>query len=334
MECGMKLLLRFISVILLSLLVLAALVATGWIALALWYRIPGPEYVRGAAAGLWLVFVLAIISLGRKSLLASVGLFVLSLVVVGIWWHSIKPSLDRDWATDVSRTVTGSVENSIVTLQNVRNFNWTSDTVADAKWETRQYDLNKLNEADMVLSYWGMDAIAHTLISFGFEDGQRVVFSVETRREKTESYSSIAGFFKTYELAFLAADERDILYLRTNMRKEDTYLYPLDIPKQAMRALFLNYVNSADQLAKQPKFYDTITTNCTTVVFDLARQIEPGIPTDYRVLLSGYLPGYLAEHGASVWKLPEPELRARAAISAKGQAAGNSPADYSSAIRQ
>ncbi|WP_180572569.1 Lnb N-terminal periplasmic domain-containing protein [Agrobacterium vitis] len=317
-----------------TIFIIAALIVTGWISLGLWYRIPGPDLVRGAASGLWLVFVLAILSLGRKAPLASVGLFLLSLVFVGVWWHSIKPSLDRDWAVDVSRTVTGTVDNNIVTLQNVRNFNWISDAEADAKWETRQYDLNKLNEADMVLSYWGMDAIAHTLISFGFEDGQRVVFSVETRREKTESYSSIAGFFKTYELAFLAADERDILYLRTNMRKEDTYLYPLDIPKQAMRALFLNYVNSADQLAKQPKFYDTITTNCTTVVFDLARQIEPGIPTDYRVLLSGYLPGYLAEHGASVWKLPEPELRARAAISAKAQAAGNSPPDYSSAIRQ
>ncbi|OLP43470.1 DUF4105 domain-containing protein [Rhizobium oryziradicis] len=330
----MKLLFPIISVILLTLLVFAALVVSGWITLALWYRIPGLDIIRGAASGLWLIFVLAIISLARKLPLASVGLFLLSLVFIGIWWQSITPSLDRDWAVDVSKTVTGTVDNNIVTLQNVRNFNWTSDSAADAKWETRQYDLNKLNEADMVLSYWGMDAIAHTLVSFGFEDGQRVVFSVETRREKTESYSSIAGFFKTYELAFLAADERDILYLRTNMRKEDTYLYPLDIPKQAMRALFLNYVNSADQLARQPKFYDTITTNCTTVVFDLARQIEPGIPTDYRVLLSGYLPGYLAEHGASVWKLPEPELRKRAAISAKAQAAGNSPADYSSVIRQ
>lgn len=330
----MKYLLRLVSIFLLVILALIAVIVTGWITLALWYRIPGPDIVHGAASGLWLIFVLAILSLGRKSPLASVGLFLLSLVFVGIWWQSIKPSLDRDWAVDVSRTVTGTVDNNIVTLQNVRNFNWISDAEADAKWETRQYDLNKINEADMVLSYWGMDAIAHTLISFGFEDGQRVVFSVETRREKTESYSSIAGFFKTYELAFLAADERDILYLRTNMRKEDTYLYPLDIPKQAMRALFLNYVNSADQLAKQPKFYDTITTNCTTVVFDLARQIEPGIPTDYRVLLSGYLPGYLAEHGASVWKLPEAELRKRAAISAKGQAAGNSPTDYSGVIRQ
>lgn len=330
----MKYLLRLMGILLLVILALIAVIATGWITLALWYRIPGSDLVRSAASGLWLLFVLAILSLGRKSPLTSVVLFLMSLVVVGIWWQSIKPSLDRDWAVDVSRTVTGTVDDNIVTLQNVRNFHWTSDSAADARWETRQYDLNKLNEADMVLSYWGMDAIAHTLISFGFEDGQRVVFSVETRREKTESYSSIAGFFKTYELAFLAADERDILYLRTNMRKEDTYLYPLDIPKQAMRALFLNYVNSADQLAKQPQFYDTITTNCTTVVFDLARQIEPGIPTDYRVLLSGYLPGYLAEHGASVWKLPEAELRKRAAISSKAQAAGNEPADYSNVIRQ
>jgi len=327
-------LLRIIGVILLTVLALAALIATGWVALALWYRIPGPDAVRGAAAGLWLVFVLATVSFGRKMPLAGLGLFLVSLIAVGIWWQSIKPSLDRDWATDVSRTVTGTVDNNIVTLHDVRNFNWSSATTADARWDIRQYDLNKLNEADIVLSYWGMDAIAHTLISFGFNDGQRVVFSVETRREKTESYSSVAGFFKTYELAFIAADERDILYLRTNMRKEDTYLYPLDLPKEAMRALFLSYVTSADQLAKKPAFYDTLSTNCTTVVFDLARKIEPGIPMDYRIILSGYLPGYLVDHDATLWKLPEAQLRARAAISAKAQAAGDSPPDYSAAIRQ
>jgi hypothetical protein len=334
-----------------------ALAATVWTAFALWYRVPGDAYLRGGAAAVWLAFVLSLVLLGRKSPLVAGGLFLASLIVVGVWWQTIRPSLDRDWAPDVARTVTGTIESrspqmqgeggqqtdgqqsagglpgNVVTLQNVRNFRWTSESNAEPLWETRSYDLDTITETDLVLSYWGMDAIAHTLVSFGFADGRHLVFSVEIRRETTEQFSSIAGFFKSYELAFIAADESDILYLRTNMRREDTYLYPLDLSRQAAAALFLTYVNAANARAEKPQFYDTLTTNCTTVIFDLARLVSPGIPMDWPILLSGYLPSYLLAENATLWKLPEPELRAKAAISAKALAHPSNGADYSTIIR-
>ena len=215
----------------------------------------------------------------------------------------------------------------------MRDFAWKSPIEADARWVQQQYDLSTLTETDLVLSYWGIDAIAHTLISFGFSDGRRVVFSVEIRRERGEEFSSIAGFFKVYELALVAAEERDILYLRTNVRGEDTYLYPLKIPQKAMRDLFISYIETGNRLAREPAFYNTLTANCTTVIFDLARLIAPGIPLDWRILLSGYLPSYLAEQQVLRWQGSEAALRQRAAISRSAREAAT-VASYSEAIRK
>ncbi|TCM53567.1 uncharacterized protein DUF4105 [Rhizobium sp. PP-F2F-G48] len=334
------------------LLLLLALLATGWTALALWYRIPGDGLVRGGAVCLWVVFIVGLVLFGRRHPLPAIGIFLVGLIAVGLWWQTIRPRLDRDWAPDVARTVTGTIgptqgdtgegdtgegaarkAGNLVTLHNVRNFRWTSERDAEPLWETRRYDLDTITGTDLILSYWGMDAIAHTLVSFSFADGRHVVFSVEIRRETTEEFSSIAGFFKSYELAFIAADESDILYLRTNMRREDTYLYPLALPRQAAAALFLTYVNAANARAEMPQFYDTLTSNCTTVIFDLARLVTPGIPMDWRILLSGYLPSYLIDQNATLWKLPEKALRAKAAISAKAQAHPTNGPDYSTIIR-
>ena len=310
----------------------AVALAASWTALAIWFQTADAIPVRWIAVCLYAALVIAMGALAFRRPRSALAAFAAVMVGVAIWWSSLQPSLDRDWAPDVARTVTGTIDGDVVTLDNVRDFAWTSDATAQERWVTKQYDLRRLNETDLVLSYWGIDAIAHTLVSFGFDDGQRVVFSVEIRRERSEAFSPIAGFFKVFELAFIAAEERDILYLRTNMRGEDTYLYPLALTPEASRALFVTYVNAANERASEPAWYNTLTTNCTTVIFDLVRLIEPGIPMDWRILLSGYLPGYLVEQNATVWKLPEDEVRKKAAISAKARRAGNSTA-YSVAIR-
>ena len=149
----------------------------------------------------------------------------------------------------------------------------------------------------MILSYWSMPAIAHVLISFGFDDGEHVVFSVEIRREKTESFSEIGGFFKEFELSVIACDERDVIRVRTNVRGEDDYLYRIRMPVDDIRSLFLAYVSQANDVARKPRFYNTITANCTTIIYHMAKRIVGHLPFDYRVLLSGYLPGYVYKVG-------------------------------------
>lgn len=312
---------------------LAGFVSGAWGAMALWYQLPGNATVRTLGGILWALAVIALaaIAIARRSWL-PLGAYAAMYALLLWWWAGIAPSATRTWADDVARQFTGTVDGSEVTLHDVRDFDWRSDDDYDARWETRRYDLDRLASADAVLSYWGSRAIAHAMVSFGFDDGRRVVFSVEIRRERGEQYSPIGGFFKQFEAVLVAADERDIIRVRTNVRGEDDYLYPLRMDKAAMRALFLSYVRAANELATTPKFYNTITSNCTTIVYRMARQIEPGLPWDIRLLLTGYLPDYLHDVGAVDRSAPVDELRRRGRITerARRTAAGD---DFSRAIR-
>ena len=130
-------------------------------------------------------------------------------------------------------------------------------------------------------------------MGFTFKDGRHLVFSAEIRRTKEQSFSAIGGFFKEFELIMIAAPEEDIIKLRTDIRHENVYRYPINVGKEKIKNLFLNYLETADKLAHQARFYNTLTANCTTVVFDMARILDPGIPLDWRILFSGQLPSYL-----------------------------------------
>lgn len=301
--------------------------------MAFWYQLPLPPTALKIAIGAWAAFALGVLFLEitRRSWIWR-AVYALALVAAVLWWSSIRPSFDHQWAPDVEHIVTGTRDGDIVTLANVRDFDWVSETDFTPRWQTRTYDLSKLETVDLFLSYWSSPAIAHTLVSFGFEGGDHVVFSAEIRKEKGESFSSIGGFFKEFDLALIAADERDIIRLRTNIRGEDVYRYPIHMPQAGMRELFLSYLETGNRLATVPTFYNTVTTNCTTVVFRLLRALDPALPFDYRILLSGYLPGYIYQNQGFETGLTEAEFRARAAVSALGLAAGDSP-DFSAAIR-
>jgi hypothetical protein len=176
----------------------------------------------------------------------------------------------------------------------------------------------------MILSYWTIQAIAHVLISFGYDDGTQVVFSVEIRPEKGESFSSIGGFFKEFELSILAADERDVIRVRTNMRGEDDYLYRIRMPKADMRSLFLAYVAQANELVHTPRFYNTVTVNCTTLIYHMMKRIDGSLPLDYRLLLSGYLPSYVYKVGGLDRRYTLEQLRSFGRITDRARAADRS----------
>jgi hypothetical protein len=313
--------------------VLIGLPAT-WTVLAIWYQAPGGQGLRSLILVFWLVFCLAVlVSLWHGRAVLSLLVFCAAFAAVLIWWHRIAPRNDRMWTDDVAQITTGTVNGNEVTLRNVRNFDWRSNDDYTQRWETRTYRLEQLKSVDMIMSYWSGAAIAHMLVSFGFEDGQYVAFTVGIRPEKNESYSELGGFFKKYELSVIAADERDVIRVRTNVRGEDDYLYRIHMPRDAIRSLFLAYVKEADGLKDTPRFYNTITTNCTTLVYHMMKRIVGYLPLSYKILLTGYLPEYVYKVGGLDQRYTLQNLREFGRITERAKKSDRNPT-FSEDIRR
>lgn len=267
-----------------------------WSLFAFFYQLPFNMAGFVLVAVLWLVVGIYALLLEFKNPWKSRILLALMFIGVVLWWSSIKPTLHRDWAPELARSVEATfdpINPDIVHLQNIRNFDWIAPYEGKENWENGTYNVDDLVGLDVYLSYWMGPYIAHTLVGFTFKDGRHLVFSAEIRRTKEQSFSAIGGFFKEFELIMIAAPEEDIIKLRTDIRHENVYRYPINVGKEKIKNLFLNYLKTADKLAHQARFYNTLTANCTTVVFDMARILDPGIPLDWRILFSGQLPSYL-----------------------------------------
>jgi Domain of unknown function (DUF4105) len=249
-----------------------------------------------------------------------------------IWWQGIQPSHDRDWAAVVERLPRMSITGDIAEIRNIRNFIWRSDTDFEPRWESRRFQVLQVQGVDLFLSYWTGPSIAHLIVSLDVRDEVPLAFSIEIRREKTEEYSALAGFFKSYELVILALDERDVVKLRTNVWKEDVRLYRLGVGPEKAQALLRGYAREIEAIAQAPLFYNTLTGNCTNIAYRLARELWPALKPDWRVLLSGHLPELAYEIGAVDTRISLDELKEKAKISEKARSIGDAP-DFSALIR-
>jgi Domain of unknown function (DUF4105) len=315
---------------------LIVLAITGWGALAL--ALVGPRGDKGrlvlaalyGMAGLAAVVALVL----HRGVRFALPVFAVALLAIGLWWSGLRPSNERDWQPEVARLAYATINGDLVTVHNIRNFDYRTETDFTPAYYVRTYDLNKLDSADLVAVYWMGPAIAHLFISFGFGDDHLAV-SIEARKEKGEGYSSAKGFFRQYELYYVVADERDVIRVRTNYRKdppEDVYIYPLRGPRENIRRLFLEYVRKMNALREHPEFYNTLTTNCTTAIL-MNTRVNPGsLPFSWKVLLSGYTPAYVYEAGRMDQSLPFEELKRRSLVNAAAQAADQAP-DFSRRIR-
>lgn len=318
---------RFLSHALFGLILLAG---AAWSATALWLHLTGGA--RIAALGLLACAVIAsALARTRKRRLGWIAMAVAALVVAG-WYQTIVPRQDRDWAQDVQRGVTAQVAGNRVTLSDIRDFDWQTADEATPRWITRSYDLDQLETVEMVTSVWDNPDIAHLLVSFGFTDGEHVVYSVEIRREDGEEFNEIGGFFRQFELVLIGATERDILRLRTDLRKEEVRMFPVALNPEQRREMFLSYVELAQKLERAPRFYNTIAANCTTVVYGLARGLKSDLPMNDKLILSGRLPEYLDALGVLGGSGTLVERRAAALLPA-GIESLHPGKSYSEAIR-
>ncbi|WP_445116596.1 Lnb N-terminal periplasmic domain-containing protein [Acinetobacter sp. WZC-1] len=287
-----------------SLFSLFVILSSIWLCLAVWIQQPGGWLLSRIIIGLWIAFALSILGIYISQHFFSrrkdISVYMIAIACSLVWYFNIPARQDRDWSPDVARILSYEKHgNGIVTLHNIRNFTWYSEDQSDPHWDSRTYNLNHIRGINIITSYWMGPQIAHTLVSFDFTDQRPLVFSIEVRKEKTEGFSAIGGFFRQFELSLIAADEKDIIYTRSNVRGEQVYFFPINMPKAEMQALFLEYLKKSDELRAQPRWYNTLTSNCTTLVFDMIQAIDPHkLPRDYRLLASGYLPNYLYDLGA------------------------------------
>ncbi|WGF86449.1 Lnb N-terminal periplasmic domain-containing protein [Marinivivus vitaminiproducens] len=300
---------------------------------ALWFQGPDALSPRLALLVGWTACVLA--GLGALARRRWPPGLVYGLALVGLlgWWSTLTPSNDRDWAPDVARLATGRIEGDRLVMRNVRDFDWRTADEATERWEDRTYDLRRLEGVDVFFATWGVPGIAHVIVSFTFTDAPPLAFSIEIRRERGEAYSALAGFFRQYELIIVAADERDVIGVRSNRRGEDVRLYRLRIGPSHARQLIGYYVASLNALAETPEFYNTLLDNCTTLAFGYAREIWPTLRPDWRVVLSGFGPEYAYAIGAVDTSLPFAELAERGRIAERARAADGAP-DFSARIRE
>jgi len=304
-----------------------------WAAMALWFRLPAPEWARTAAAGFTIVVALATAAASfTRARWRAVSLYALAFAALMLWWSQISPPADGDWAPDVARQTTGRLDGGVLTLSDVRDFEWRADNQFSERWERRSYDLAKLKSLDLFLSYWAGPEMAHLIMSFGFDGGDQLAWSIEVRREKNGVYSPVADAFKTDTVVYLATTERDSVRLRSNVRGEDVRLYRLRASPEAARVLLLQYVAEANTLKDNPAFYNSITTNCTTAVAKLIWAAGGKLPLDWRLIANGYLPGYLYDRRSVATAIPLKELTALARIDDRARAADQSP-DFSGLIR-
>jgi hypothetical protein len=282
----------------------------------------------GFAAASLAVFFLA--PTWKKAAACFAALFVLALAAFLLR----APSNNRDWQPDLALLPSASIEGDRITIHNIRNCDYRSETDFTVRHYDKTFDLNALTSVDLYLVDWGLKSVVHTMLSFGFNNRDYVAISIEARKERGEGYSTLRGFFRQYELTYVVADERDVVRLRTNYRQgETTYLYRIQGDKQLFREVFLDYFRAINQLHDRPAWYNALFSNCTSVLRGHTRPYFRKVFWDWRLLANGYADELAYEKGTLDGSLPFAELKQRSVINPKARAA-DQDSDFSLRIRE
>jgi len=315
-------------------LILLLVLVWVWGGFALYFSGPGSSLVKTLFACAFAA-LLPITFLLSRSFFRGLFLCCFYVVVLFAWWNNLQPTNDKEWAADVARISHGEIIGDKLIMQNVRDFRYTAESTFEERWQSREYDFNNLQGLDLFLSYWASDNIAHIILSWDFGDDGHLAISIETRKDKTQEYSAIKGFFKQFELSYIAADEQDIIKLRTNYRKERVYLYRLKTSKENARALLDDYLKEMNRLVEEPSFYNALTRNCATSVHLHVEAIHPDetVPLDWRLIFSGHLDELMYEYQAiKEMDLPFEALRKGSRVDLRMQ--GYSDGNFSETMRQ
>ena len=305
-------------------------VATLWATAALFFdvRISWLQLPLAVIYALGILAVWVFVRRPWKIIFALAG-----FLIVLAWWFSLPPSNTRDWQPDVAVLPYADINHDQVTIHNIRNCDYHTETNFTVHYYDRTFALDRLRTVDLYLVTWGSPDIAHTMVSFGFTSGDYVCFSIETRKQIGQSYSAVKGLFRQFELTYVVADERDLVRLRTNYRKdEEVCLYRLQVTPEQGRILFLDYLRRVNELHEHAVWYNALTDNCTTAI-RTQRAAADRAPWNWRMLLNGHLDQLLYARGTIVTNLPFAELKKISNINSSAKAV-DTAADFSEQIRK
>ena len=310
---------------------LAVGIALLWAAGALRYDLPAQDMSRKVIAIVWILGTNILWFVVRPRWQARLSVAV-AFALILFWWLRIQPKQDRDWKPEVAQTASAVIEGNRLTVRNVRNFDYKTVSDFTANWETRTYNMENLRAVDLFINSWGSAWMVHPIFSFDFGPDGHLCFSIETRPELGEEYSAVGGLYRRYELIYLAADERDVVRVRTNYRgNEKTWLYRLKLPPDAVRTRLMEFIKRVNELNENPAWYNAVTDNCTTSV----RAQHPAHerpPWDWRMLLNGKADRMLYGMGVLNQSLPFDQLKEKSLINDRAHDADHD-ATFSARIR-
>jgi Domain of unknown function (DUF4105) len=308
---------------------LAAFVCATWAFGALYFDFP----TAGALAAILFVIILLAAMVFVRGKLRKLAIVFGAFAVVVLWWLTLKPSNNRPWQPDVAQTAWAEINGDEITIHNVRNCDYRTEMDFTPQWETRTVRVSQMTGVDVAINFWGSPWIAHPIVSFQFSDAPPLCFSIETRKTVGQQYSAVEGLYRRYTLIYIVADERDVIRLRSNYRREDVYLYHTLASAEQARQRFREYVNTVNILHESPRWYNAVTSNCTTSI-RTQRTVEKRAPWDWRILFNGKIDEMLyQDHAIATGGLPFSELKQRSLINKRASAADKDQ-DFSHLIRE
>ena len=263
--------------------------------LGLWYYQP----ISLIPAAILLIFICIRRKKGR---LISIQPTLWALVLLNIIsYHLIPGPTPEKWQKPWAVAPEFEQDGDMLTIRNIRDFRYRTETDSDARYRTETYNLNQLCGVDYAECHWdGMEGICHTMLSFQFTDGRRIAISAETRLPENVEQGAIPGMYKQYGILYLFGTEEDIFGLRTNIRHEDLSIYPLNITQEGARKLFMHYVCLSQKAQTDNLAYNTVSDNCSTGLVAGFRMLVPDMPRkyDFLPLHNGSIAGLLINYGA------------------------------------
>jgi hypothetical protein len=218
-----------------------------------------------------------------------------SIPVLVYVFFILKPSNDKNWEVGFEKLPKFEIQNNIVKIKDFRDYHYSKDKFVSANYVDRTVDVNKLERVWFVLEpfdankYIKFDGIAHTYFVFDFKDSDPVGISVEARREKGEVFNLVPGLFNQFELMYVWASEGDLTGRRVLVGHNKVYMFPLTIKNESAKKLFFQLVNSSHSLETTPRFYNSLTSNCTNELAKVANQVKKNsIPLSYIWLFPGF----------------------------------------------